>query len=78
VLSLVEPEDPLLAVTNDEQMGRVKIMTDNASIILWVTAGDLLGSKSPNFALVQGLSRALMMEQPSLRFLTFDVDNIQR
>ena len=78
VLSLVESEDPLLAVTNGEQMDRVKIMTDNASIILWVTAGDLLGGKSPNFALVQGLSRALMMEQPSLRFLTFDVDNIQR
>jgi hypothetical protein len=63
---------------NGEQMDRVKIMADNASIILWVTAGDLLGGKSPNFAHVQGLSRALMMGQPSLRFLTFDVDNIQR
>jgi hypothetical protein len=63
---------------NGERMDRVKIVADNASIILWVTAGDLLGGKSPNFAHVQGLSRALMMGQSSLRFLTFDVDNIQR
>lgn len=76
VLSTIESEIPVLANTSDDEMRRIKIITDRASILLWVTGGDLLAGKSPDHSLVQGLSRALMMEQPSLKFLTFDVDDI--
>lgn len=76
VISLVEAEDPLLSNITDEQMDHLKVVTDNASTLLWVTAGDILNGRRPDFALVSGLSRALMLEQPSLRFLTFDVDDI--
>jgi hypothetical protein len=78
VISLVELEIPLLASIDEEQMNRVKVMTDNAKILLWVTAGDLLAGGSPEFALVSGLARALVLEQPSLRFITYDLDHPQR
>lgn len=78
LFALVESEKPLLSVTTDEEMERVKILTNNASVIVWVTSGDLLSGTSPEFALVSGLSRALMLEQPSLKFFTFDVDDIYK
>ena len=78
VISLLETETPLLAGISDEDMGHVKVITDNASTIIWITSGDLLSGRTPDVALVQGLSRALMLEQPSLRFFTYDVDDISR
>lgn len=78
VISLLEAEDALLSGISDEQMSLLKVITDNSSILLWVTAGDVLNGRRPEFSLVSGLSRALMLEQPSLRFLTFDVDDIHR
>ncbi|RFU27489.1 hypothetical protein B7463_g8851, partial [Scytalidium lignicola] len=76
VFSLLEVETPLLSGCNDYEMEKVKIITDNASKIIWVTGGNLLKAKDPRFGLVNGLSRALMMEQPSLTFFTFDIDNV--
>ncbi|KAF3402032.1 Polyketide synthase-nonribosomal peptide synthetase [Penicillium rolfsii] len=78
VISLVESSDPLLATINDNDMDTFKVITDNSSILLWVTNGDILSGKRPDFALVSGLSRALMMEQPSLHFLTYDIDDPTR
>jgi acyl transferase domain-containing protein len=78
VFSLLESEHPLLSVTTADQMRRIKFITDNASEIVWVTAGDLIKGKFPDHALASGLSRALMLEQPSLSFFTFDVDNIHQ
>ncbi|KAJ6092588.1 polyketide synthase [Penicillium sp. IBT 16267x] len=75
VISLVEEVDPLLAIITSEEMDALKIITDNASTILWVTNGDMLSGTRPDFALVGGLSRALMLEQPALQFLTYDIDN---
>lgn len=75
VISLVEANDPLLATISDNDMDAFKVITDNASLLLWVTNGDMLSGKRPDFALVSGLSRALMMEQPSLQFLTYDIDD---
>ena len=78
VFSLIESERPLLASITDDQMKLVKVLTNNASSIVWVTAGDLLGHVIPEYGLVSGLSRALMLEQPSLNFFTFDIDDISR
>lgn len=75
VISLVEASNPLLATISREEMDALKLITDNASTILWVTNGDMLSGARPDFALVAGLSRALMLEQPALQFLTYDINN---
>ena len=76
VFSLIECSNPVLSTLTDDEMRRVKIITNNASNVVWVTGGNLLESPKPDFALVFGLARALVLEQPSLRFFTFDVDDI--
>ena len=62
VISLLEAEDALLSSISDEQMSLLKVITNNSSIILWVTAGDVLNGRRPDFSLVSGLSRALTLE----------------
>lgn len=73
VVSLIEAESPLFASINQTAMTKLKIITDRASRILWVTSGGLLRCPNPDFALASGLARTLMLEQPSLSFFTFDV-----
>lgn len=75
VVSLVEAASPFLANSTKEDMAHMKTLTDQAATIVWVTAGDLLAGNRPEFALSSGLGRAIMVEQPSLRFFTYDVDN---
>ena len=76
VFSLLESEKPLLSSIADDEMDRIKIITNNAANLVWVTCGNLLKGGNPDFGLASGLSRALMLEQPSLKFYTFDVDSI--
>jgi hypothetical protein len=75
VISTIEAEQPLLSVLSDEEMNFVKAMTDTASKIIWLTNADLLSCTRPDFAPVLGLSRSLMLEQPSLHFAVLDVDH---
>ncbi|KAL4912943.1 polyketide synthase [Aspergillus aurantiobrunneus] len=77
VFSLLESEKPLLANTTDYEMEKVKVITNNASKLVWVTSGNLLEGTKPEFALAYGLSRSIMMEQPSLQFYVFDIDDIE-
>ena len=74
VFNLCELKFPLLSMISDEDMLRVKTMTDRAASLVWVTNGNILRGERPDFALVAGLSRALVLEQPSLKFFTYDVD----
>ncbi|RYP80513.1 hypothetical protein DL770_006186 [Monosporascus sp. CRB-9-2] len=76
VFSFLEAEKPLLSVMDKEESIRLKRITDNSSNLVWVTSGNLLSGSRPEFGLAFGLSRAVMMEQPSTRFYVFDVDNI--
>ncbi|VUC37208.1 unnamed protein product [Clonostachys rosea] len=74
IISLLEAEEPLLASLTEDEMRRLKLLTDNAATLLWVTGGGLIDGKHPDMGLAAGLSRALTLEQPSLRMLTYDVD----
>lgn len=74
VITTVEVESPLLSTMTAEEMSLLKTVTDKASNLLWVTGGGLLKAMRPDFALVSGLSRALMLEQLSLKFVVFDTD----
>ena len=73
IVSLLEAEKPLLRSINERQMYFVRNMTDKASKLVWVTAGDLLGAAQPDYSLAAGISRSLMAEQPNLDFFTLDV-----
>lgn len=74
VVATIEARKPFLSIINDSQMAQTKIITDHASNIVWVTASGMLDGDLPDVALAAGLSRALMLEQPYLRFYTLDID----
>ena len=74
IISTVELNKPLLSTLTDSESINVKVMTDNATNLIWLTGGDNMNGGNPDMALVSGLSRALMLEQPSLRFFTLDID----
>ncbi|KAI1206598.1 polyketide synthase [Annulohypoxylon truncatum] len=77
VISTIESKEPILSTISEEQMRFVKTMTDRASLILWVCHGDFMAGTNPEFAPVLGLSRAVMLEQPSLQFAVFDIDETE-
>ncbi|RYP10656.1 hypothetical protein DL765_008038 [Monosporascus sp. GIB2] len=74
VFNLCEIENPLLATTTDDEMSGVKVMTDRAGSLIWVTGGNILRGDRPEFALAAGMSRAITLEQPALKFYTYDID----
>ena len=74
VIVTLELTSNLLANMDDLQLAQVKAITNNASTIIWITKSALLDCRNPDMALVNGLSRAIMLEQPSLSFFTLDVD----
>ena len=56
----------------DIELQAIRKMTDNASILLWITGGALLRAQRPKFSLVLGLARSLMLERPSLKIPVLD------
>lgn len=74
VISTAELISPFLSTMDLEEMKALKALTNRAARILWLTNVDVLSGTHPDFALVFGLARALMLEQPSIQFATFDVD----
>ena len=76
VISMLELCQPLLTKLDEATNRRLKILTGKASRILWITRGCLFTGSYPDFSLVSGLSRAVMLEQPSLQFSILDVDNL--
>ncbi|KAI1207269.1 polyketide synthase-like protein [Annulohypoxylon truncatum] len=75
-ISLLEFETEFLATMNQDKMDLLRSVTNVVTDLLWVTGGDMLsltGQADPNLVLAQGLSRALMLEQPSLRFSVVDI-----
>ncbi|KAI9781322.1 MAG: Type I Iterative PKS [Peltula sp. TS41687] len=75
IICTVELYDPILATMSVSEMNSIKIITDNAAHLLWVTGGGQMDALRPNLAMASGFQRSLILEQPSLRFFTFDIDN---
>ena len=76
VVTTIELEESILARMTDSELQAIKVMTDNASILLWITGGALFKAQRPLFSLVLGLSRSMMLERPSLKMPVLDLDNI--
>jgi NADPH:quinone reductase-like Zn-dependent oxidoreductase len=76
-ISLLELEREFLATMSAEDMDRLRIITDVVTNLVWLTGADMLKDVDANLTLSSGLSRALMLEQPSLRFSVLDVGRVQ-
>ena len=74
VITTIELSTPILDTLSVSEMTSVKVITDNATNIVWIAGGGYFDGLRPHFALVGGFARALMLEQPTMRFFTFDID----
>lgn len=73
-ISLVELEHTLLATMDQREMDLLRSITDEAKTLLWLTGANMLGAQpKPSLTLSSGLSRSLMLEQPSLHFTVMDI-----
>ncbi|KAF7504184.1 hypothetical protein GJ744_002603 [Endocarpon pusillum] len=72
-ISLLELEQPLLATMSAEEMNLLRRVTDKTTDLIWLTGASYMSGSSPDLTLASGLSRALMLEQPSLRFAILDI-----
>ncbi|KAI0971896.1 polyketide synthase-like protein [Xylaria arbuscula] len=72
-ISLIEVECPLLTSLNQQDLELLHNLFDKVHNILWLTGANILGTPVPDLTLVQGLFRALRVEQPSLRLATMDI-----
>ena len=75
VICTVELHEPMLNTLTKSEMSSMKIMTDHAAYILWVHCGGNMDAERPDFAMVTGFSRSLVLEQLSLRFFTHHIDD---
>ncbi|KAF5620208.1 polyketide synthase [Fusarium sp. NRRL 52700] len=76
-ISLLEMESEFLATMNPQDMKRLRFITSTTTNLLWITSANMLGpTPDPNLTLSNGLSRALMLEQPALRFCILDVGSL--
>ncbi|KAL7624846.1 hypothetical protein AAE478_004060 [Parahypoxylon ruwenzoriense] len=76
-VSVLEIEREFLGTMSQEDMDRLRKVTDVVTNLLWITGANMLSEcPDPNLTLSNGLSRALMLEQPSLRWSILDVGSI--
>lgn len=75
-VSLLEVETEFLATMQQHEMDLLRSITNVVDDLLWITGANVLdisGQANPNLTLASGLSRTLMLEQPSLRFSVVDI-----
>lgn len=74
VVTTVELERDIIAGLSSNDLSRLKIMTNSAENLIWVTSGGTLKAKKPESSLALGIARSLNMEQPSRKFAFFDIE----
>ncbi|RYP18018.1 hypothetical protein DL767_009910 [Monosporascus sp. MG133] len=77
VISMLEVEQEILASMGQEEMNQLRHIINTVTDLLWLTGGGMLNMPNPDLTLSNGLSRALMLEQPSLRFSVMDLGPIE-
>jgi NADPH:quinone reductase-like Zn-dependent oxidoreductase len=75
-ISLLELESEFLASMVQEDMDLLRKVTNTVIDLVWMTGANSLGSLNPDLTLAHGLARAVMLEQPALRFSILDVGSI--
>ncbi|XDG05079.1 hypothetical protein ABKA04_004694 [Annulohypoxylon sp. FPYF3050] len=72
-ISLLELEHEFLASMNSEDMDLLRAISNTVNNLAWVTGTQTLKYSDPRLTMSSGLSRSLMLEQPSLRFSVIDI-----
>lgn len=72
---LVELEEPLLSRMSELDMDTMRRYTQLASSSIWVTNSNVLAGHEPEKALVFGIAKSVMTEQPSFRLGSIDIDD---
>ncbi|KAI1752350.1 polyketide synthase [Xylaria castorea] len=75
-LSMIEMEHPVLPTIGEKEMALLQILTNSVKDLLWVTGAGMLDSPNPDLTLSYGLSRSLMLEQPTMRWMIVDVGDV--
>lgn len=73
VVSLLETSEELLATMTPESKEQLCRVTNSAKDIVWMTSASTIEGTNPDVTLANGLSRALMLEQPATRFVILDI-----
>ncbi|KAH0536611.1 Type I Iterative PKS [Glutinoglossum americanum] len=73
VISFLELDEPFLPVMSSEDMNLLRCVTNKTTDLVWLTGAAMFDGKCPDLTLAGGLSRALMLEQPALRFAILDM-----
>ncbi|KAL6866385.1 Type I Iterative PKS [Amphichorda felina] len=74
VISTIELEKSVLACANTEEFTAVQHIIEQAARIVWLTGSGVHQDFDPTLSLFPGLSRAIMVEQPSTKIFTLELD----
>ena len=77
IVSTIELREPVIGSMTAANLESLKILIERASIILWISGGNLYQAKRPDFAPVFGFARSVMLELPSVKFIVLDIDTTQ-
>lgn len=72
VVALLETEHSFLPSMTTREMDALKVITNQTDHLLWMNGAGMIRGDKPDLTLANGLSRALMLEQPALRFAVLD------
>lgn len=74
IIVTVECQYHILSNLTSNGLSGIQKFVQEARTLLWLTSGAVMEASKPLSALALGLSRALMLEQPVLRFYVVDVE----
>lgn len=77
IVSTIELREPKIGAMTAANLESLKTLIGRASIILWISGGNLYQAKRPDFAPVFGFARSVMLELPSVKFIVLDIDTTQ-
>jgi acyl transferase domain-containing protein len=78
IISLLETNGEFLATMTPEGKEHLCRVTDNAKDLIWMTSASTIEGTNPDVTLANGLSRALMLEQPATRFVILDIGQLEK
>ncbi|KAI1174368.1 putative polyketide synthase [Nemania sp. FL0916] len=76
-ISMMEIEREILASMGEKEMNQLRVLTNSVKDLVWITGAGMLDNPNPDLTLSHGLSRALMLEQPTLRWSIMDVGRVE-
>ncbi|KAL8704809.1 MAG: hypothetical protein Q9201_002041 [Fulgogasparrea decipioides] len=74
IIVLADLLDSFLMTMDGADLKSLRTLFGKASSLVWVTAGGLIEGQRPENALIVGLMRAIITEQPHVKIMTIDLE----